>query len=113
LRDGWRLEELSASGPVSVEQVVLLSPQNQYAYVWDGGESRVYYSFGVGGELIDFRGGQLSIGISVEQPGDPVCGGSPCSVAGSGGFFSTAGAGGFFSPAGEGGFGSTAGAGGF
>jgi hypothetical protein len=82
LLDGWTLEQLTAAGPIPVEKALLLSPNYQYAYVWDGGVSQVVYAFGVGGDLIDFRHGDLAISISVEQPGDHGC----STGAGGGGF---------------------------
>jgi hypothetical protein len=41
----------------------------------------VNFQFGVDGDLIDFRQGDLDIGIQIEQPGDaPIggCGGNGC-----------------------------------
>jgi hypothetical protein len=66
----WFLEELTPSGPERVEQAVLLSPRLQFAPVWNGGSTRVHYQFGVDGELIDFRSGNINIGIGIERPGD-------------------------------------------
>ena len=54
-----------------MEQAVLLSSPNQYAYIYDGGTTGIAYRFGVDGELIDFRSGELQIGIEIEQRGDP------------------------------------------
>jgi hypothetical protein len=114
LLDGWTIEQLTAAGPTPVAKAVLLSPSYQYAYVWDGGVSQVVYSFGVGGDLIDFRHGDLAISISVEQPGDHDCstgvagggfaGGVSCvpTPGGSGGFGGPAGIGGSFGAAGVG-----------
>jgi hypothetical protein len=64
----WYLERLTANGPERVEQAVLLSEPSVYTYVYEGSTSDVYFTFGVGGELIDFRSGTLRIGISVELP---------------------------------------------
>jgi hypothetical protein len=42
---------------------VLLSPATQYACICDRGNTAVDYRFGVDGTLIDFRHGDLDIGI--------------------------------------------------
>jgi hypothetical protein len=85
LLGGWNLEEQTPAGWTAVGQAILLSPTSQSAYVWDRGQSQVYFSFGVGGDLIDFRHGDLGIGIEVEQPGDRDCyyGGSAGGAGGS------------------------------
>lgn len=49
---------------------MLLTSTCQSAYVYDQGVSTVNYRFGVDGELIEFRAGDLQIGISIEQPGE-------------------------------------------
>jgi hypothetical protein len=41
-------------------------------YVYDQTVTQMRFNFGVDGELIDFRAGELQIGIHVEQPGDHV-----------------------------------------
>ena len=70
LRDGWHLERITERGWERVRQVVLLSPPSQHVYVWDGGTSHVNYRLGVDGTLIDFRSGEISIGIDVVVPGE-------------------------------------------
>lgn len=70
LMQGWRIEQLTPSGPVAVEQSVLLSEATQYTYVYHGGTSDVFYRFGVGGEIIDFRSGDLNIQVEFELPGE-------------------------------------------
>ena len=62
----WYLERLTEDGPEPVEKSVLLSPATVYAYVYDRGTSDVYFTFGVDGELIDFRHGNVRININVE-----------------------------------------------
>jgi hypothetical protein len=76
---GWYLERNTGGTWERVEQAVLLSSAYQYAYVYDGGVVPVNFRFGVDGELIDFRSGDLSIGIEIEQPGEgaPDAGGFP------------------------------------
>ena len=64
----WYLERVTRSGRQRVERAVLLSPDTQYAYVYDHGTSAVYFTFGADGEVIDFRSGTLRIGIRVELP---------------------------------------------
>jgi hypothetical protein len=64
----WYLEKLTDRGAERVDHAVLLSSESQYAYVYDRGTTEVYFSFGVNGELIDFRHGNLRIGIIIEQP---------------------------------------------
>jgi hypothetical protein len=66
----WYLERLGVNGPERVEQVVLLTESVQWTYVYNGWNSDLDYRFGVGGELVDFRHGDLNIDISVELPGE-------------------------------------------
>jgi hypothetical protein len=66
----WYLEKLGDQGWERVDQAVLLSPESQYAYVYQNSTSTVAFTFGVDGELIDFRHGTLEIGINIEHPGD-------------------------------------------
>jgi hypothetical protein len=66
----WYLERLTDMTWERVEQVALLSPAYQSVYVYNAGVSSVNYRFGVDGELIDFRAGDLQIGIEIEQPGE-------------------------------------------
>lgn len=72
LNDDWYLEKLTATGAEVVPQSVLLSDRYQYAYISDRSVYDVTYTFGAGGTLIDFRRGDLHIGIQVERPS--VCG---------------------------------------
>ena len=67
LRNGWFMERLSDDGFERVEKVVLLASNTQYAYVYPNSESEVTYRFGVDGDLIDFRGGDLRIRIEIEE----------------------------------------------
>lgn len=64
----WYLERLVPSGPERIEQAVLLSERTQYTRVYNRSASEIYFRFGVDGELIDFRYGDLNIGIRVETP---------------------------------------------
>ena len=90
----WYLERGQGDERERVEQVVLLTPQSQYAYVYDQGVSYIGYRFGVDGELIDFRSGELQVGIEIEKPGERCMWGGggfgggffPCGAAGSAGF---------------------------
>jgi hypothetical protein len=70
LDSGWYLERLEDEEWTTVEQVVLLSERIQYVYVEHGYVAHVAYRFGVDGELIDFRSGEVEIGIEIEQPGE-------------------------------------------
>jgi hypothetical protein len=70
--DDWYLEKLTPSGAEVIPQSVLLSDRYQYAYISDRTVYDVTYTFGAGGTLIDFRRGDLHIGINVERPS--VCG---------------------------------------
>lgn len=84
--DDWYLERATDGGEFErVERAVLLSPRYQSVYVWDGGVSYVDYTFGVDGELIDFRSGELQIGISIEKPGEHCPGGGFGGFGGRGG----------------------------
>ena len=67
---GWYLEHLTSGGAERVDQAVLLSSPSQSTYVYDQGDSTVSYTFGVDGQLIDFRNGNLNIGIQIEHPGE-------------------------------------------
>lgn len=71
LGNRWYLEKVTADGAERVEQAILLSERNQYAYVWNGSTTEIVYRFGVDGTLIDFRNGDINIGIEIERPGDP------------------------------------------
>lgn len=66
----WFLERAVGGVWQRVDQAVLLSSANQFASIFNGGTTPVAYRFGVDGELIDFRAGELQIGIEIEQPGD-------------------------------------------
>lgn len=66
----WYLEELTEAGPERVEQAVLISPRVRYVNVWDGSSTTVSYRFGVDGEVIDFRSGDINIAIEIERPED-------------------------------------------
>ena len=65
---GWSLEKVTPAGDEPVAQSVLLSPATQSAYIYDRYNTAVDYRFGVDGTLIDFRHGDLDIGISIEHP---------------------------------------------
>ncbi len=66
----WFIERFENGAWNRVEQVVLLSSRTQWVTVFHAYTSRVAYRFGVDGELIDFRAGELSIGIEIELPGE-------------------------------------------
>ncbi|MGC4093791.1 MAG: hypothetical protein QM756_38990 [Polyangiaceae bacterium] len=73
----WYIEHVTADGAERVSQSVLLSAPTQWAYVYDRGNSSVFYQFGVNGNVLDFRHGDLSIRIGVEHPDDEGQAGSP------------------------------------
>ncbi len=80
LGGAWYLERLTPNGPERIEKAVLLSEGYQYAYIYHQGVSFVSFRFGVDGDLIDFRHGDLNIGFEVELPGEsdyPYDGGVP------------------------------------
>jgi len=66
----WYLERLTSNGPERVENAVLLSEPSVYTYIYDRGTTDVFFTFGVDGELIDFRSGKLRVNIAIELPGD-------------------------------------------
>lgn len=66
----WYLERGTGDARERVEQVVLLTSPYQYVYVYDQGAAYVGYRFGVDGELIDFRSGELVVQIEIEKPGE-------------------------------------------
>jgi hypothetical protein len=82
----WYIDRITPDGAERVEEVALLSPRFQAAYVYNGGTSDVVYRFGVDGQVIDFRNGELRIRVEIERPGDRASGGF-----GTGGWWSTAG----------------------
>ncbi len=83
LESGWFIEHVTAAGTERVEKVAFLGPRALGAYVYRGTSTPVSFRFGVNGELIDFIGGDLEIGITVEQA--PSSGGSTGSGGSSGG----------------------------
>lgn len=70
LQGSWFIERLTASGVERVQRVVLLSEPYQYAYVYHNSAFRVAFRFGIDGDLIDFRHGDLEIDSEFELPGD-------------------------------------------
>jgi hypothetical protein len=70
LSGDWFVERLSPAGYERVEQVALLTEPTQYAYIGQDWYYDVEYRFGVDGTLIDFRHGDLNIGIAIELPSD-------------------------------------------
>jgi hypothetical protein len=75
--EDWYMERITPDGAQRVDQAVLLSTQSMSVYVQQGGVSQIGFQFGVDGELIDFLGGDLDIGISVQR--------APNAQAGAGG----------------------------
>jgi hypothetical protein len=64
----WYIERLTPNGAAErVAEVVLLSSPTQSVFVQQGQVSQVAFQFGVDGELIDFVGGDLEIGIGIVQ----------------------------------------------
>lgn len=68
LAEGWYIERVTEEGAIRVEQVALLSSPSQSIGITAGAASRIAFQFGVDGELIDFIGGDLEIGISIQNP---------------------------------------------
>ena len=64
----WFLEKLTDEGYEPVDKAVLLSEASQYVYVYDRSTTDLYFTFGVGGEVIDFRHGDININIRIEHP---------------------------------------------
>jgi hypothetical protein len=64
----WYLERLTPGGAERVDLAVLLSEPSVFVVINPASTSEVYFSFGVDGEVIDFRGGKLRIGIQVQLP---------------------------------------------
>lgn len=74
LSGSWYLEQQVGGAWTRVDKVVLLLPAFQQTHVSDGSSVQLSYSFGAGSDdPIDFRHGDLGIGIQVEQPGDHTC----------------------------------------
>lgn len=70
LQGEWYVERLTENGAERVERVVLLTDPYQYTYIYNGGYSYLPFRFGVDGELIDFRHGELAIAAEFELPED-------------------------------------------
>lgn len=71
LPDDWYVERLTPSGGAErVAQAVLLSAPTQSIGIQPGLVTQVAFQFGVDGELIDFAGGDLEIGVGFVQPPD-------------------------------------------
>ena len=70
LSGSWYIERLTPNGPERVEKTVLLSEAYQYAYIYHQGVSSVAFRFGVDGDLVDFRHGDLTIDVQIELPGE-------------------------------------------
>jgi len=71
LRGDWYIERVGEDGRLErVQKVVLLSDPQQYAYIYDGSTSEVRFRFGVDGDLLDFRHGDLKVHIDIERPED-------------------------------------------
>lgn len=68
LLPGWTLERETEQGVEQVAQVVLLSDARQQTWVYQNGVSEVFFRFGVDGDLIDFRHGDIQVGIEIELP---------------------------------------------
>jgi hypothetical protein len=80
----WYLERIASDGTAErVAKSVLLSAQSQPFSLYEGGTTQVYFTFGAGGDLIDFRHGSLSIGITVQRPTDDGTAGSAEADSGS------------------------------
>jgi hypothetical protein len=80
----WYMEQQVDGTWTRVDKVVLLSTPLQQTHVYDGGSTQISYLFGVGGDAIDFRHGDLGIGIQVERPGDDACINTPHAGTGEG-----------------------------
>lgn len=65
--EDWYLERVTPTGSERVAAAVLVSIQPQYVSIQQGAVSRVAFQFGVDGELVDFLGGELEIGIDVRE----------------------------------------------
>lgn len=94
----WFMEHVTPSGTEPVAKAVFLGPASTSAYVYPHSTSTVSFRFGINGELVDFYGGDLEIGITVERPPVSAGGTSNGGTAGGGGFggFVEGGAGGAF-----------------
>ena len=70
LDSGWYFERLGDDGYELVEQSVLLGSNSQSVYVYQDTATDVTFRFGVDGDELDFLGGDLNIGITVERPAE-------------------------------------------
>lgn len=94
----WFMEHVTPAGTEPVAKAIFLGPASASAYVYPHSTSTVSFRFGINGELVDFYGGDLEIGITVEGPPVSAGGTSSDGAAGGGGFggFLEGGAGGAF-----------------
>ena len=67
LEEGWRIEEVDANGQGTTVNAVILSDQTQYVRVYSKQTSSVWYDFGIGDEIIQFRQGNIDIRIRIED----------------------------------------------
>lgn len=68
LQGDWFVERMSPAGSERVEQVVLLTPSPRSFQVAHAKTSVITFSFGIDGELIDFRHGEATIDVAFELP---------------------------------------------
>jgi hypothetical protein len=70
LRDGWYIAKVSENGKEEDIEVnaVKLTDSTQWVWVNQWWPAQVVYQFGINGELIDFVGADLQIGIQILEP---------------------------------------------
>lgn len=66
--EAWYIERIGSNGDAEqVAEAVLLSAPTQSISIQQGAVTQVAFQFGVDGELIDFLGGDLEIGVGIVQ----------------------------------------------
>jgi hypothetical protein len=67
LLDNWQIEKLSIDGTYEPVDAVLISASTHYVWVYGDSTRWIKFRFGVGGEAIDFIGGNIRIGVEIEE----------------------------------------------
>jgi hypothetical protein len=73
--ESWYVERVTPEGPQRVEEAVLLSPLMQHVSIQPSSVSQLGFQFGVDGDIVDFFGGRLEIGVGFQRPPQPDAGG--------------------------------------
>lgn len=67
LSSDWRMEVIEYDGSAKDVDAVLLSSESRSIYVYNGQTYFVEYIFGIGTDIVEFRRGDIKIGIQIEE----------------------------------------------